>query len=567
MKRKPFLIVAWVSTILLASTSALAQLNAGERKCSDAFNSALRNVGNQEQKSNRKDCVRAGLGDACVDNISPGAFEKGLKVVALFDPSGKCDPNAAFGVVNSGAPAGSDAATAIAEGADDVIRDIFGDPVSGIVTGDKCQDAVAKRSGKIYDTMLKSFRKCAKGLASIDTIADLDGCVQTASVDPKVMNVAAKLTDDVVGKCAATPPIVAGTEAGECSGAGSPGDFSDCVLARTRCNACLAINAATDGNADCAAISGTPCGFSAHKCTFDETVDNSNLSVFVGGNTNLSSLVQDIAGAIDIACAGTPDVNGKRDCTCTLQTWTPIQITGIGFICIEPGPTCPTGEVDCDGGNVLGIEAEDFSQLDNGAIPPPQCASHAACSSLCDTHCAGLGKIRYASGCENLCQGGSRDGLACICDTAGASGCVGGMAGVNDCPGGSCVGKNNEADTDCQCQCIDYAYGGASSAGDLLCNLSLDIKVVASLPCSNPALIDPTPICAPFSSQSVTGTTTVANEGTGGGPIGPNTLIGTAESCTNLDASITTGFTLVGDLGFFDTDIGDIRAPITLDCQ
>lgn len=292
-------------------------------------------------------------------------------------------------------------------------------------------------------------------------------------------------------------------------------------------------------------------------CNFSEATDDSDLDLRVQGNGSLGGLVSPIAGSLTMTC-GAQGANGKRACTCNLQSWTPASITGIGFVCISAS-TCPAGEMDCDGGNELGLDVIDDAQI--GA-----CTTHATCSTQCDTYCAGIGKAQWRSGCESFCQGGSRDGLACICDVAGGGGCVGGVAGTNDCPGGSCVGKNNEADKDCQCQCLDQQTGGASEAGDLQCGLGVTIKVVANIPCTNPALVALPPVCAPFTSQSVTGRAMNSNENASG-TIGPNTQTGTPETCANVNAGITTGFQLVSDIGFFDSTIGDLRALLKVDCQ
>jgi hypothetical protein len=295
-------------------------------------------------------------------------------------------------------------------------------------------------------------------------------------------------------------------------------------------------------------------------CNFNEAgaTDNSDLDLRVQGNSSLGGLVSDVAGAIEISCSAT-GANGKRSCTCELQSWTPASIIGIGFICIDPAPGCAAGEVDCNGGNVLGLDTLDDAQIGT-------CTSHATCSASCDTYCSGLGKVQWRSGCENFCQGGTRDGQACICDTFNGAGCSGGVSGVNDCPGGSCVGKNNEADTDCQCQCIDYTAGGASDPGDIQCNLGSDLKVVNTLPCSNPALVDLPPACFPFTSQSVTAQSIQSNENASA-TIGPNTSTGTPESCSNFDLGTVTGYELVTDVGFFDSTIGDLRALLRADCQ
>jgi hypothetical protein len=316
-------------------------------------------------------------------------------------------------------------------------------------------------------------------------------------------------------------------------------------------------------------------------CNFNEAgaTDNSNLGIILSGNSDLSALVSNVSGATTITC-GPSGANGKRSCSCALQSWTPANITGIGFVCIDPATGCSAGEMDCDGGNALGIDAIDDHQI--GA-----CTTHAACSTACNTYCAGIGKVQWRSGCENLCQGGTRDNQACICDAAGGGGCVAcgqngfcvgdptracttsiQCAGIRDCPGGSCVGKNNEADQDCQCQCIDYAVGGAGGAGEFRCNLGADIKVVASTPCTNPALVDLPAICAPLTTQMTTGRTLNSNENVPSAqPLGPHTLTGARETCANFDAGTTTGISLVSNIGFFDSTIGDLRALLTVDCQ
>lgn len=292
-------------------------------------------------------------------------------------------------------------------------------------------------------------------------------------------------------------------------------------------------------------------------CNFAEATDDSDLDLRVAGNTSLGGLVSPISGSVSMQCGGI-GANGKRPCSCNLQSWTPANIIGIGVVCISPS-TCPAGEIDCDGGNELGIDAFDDGQIGT-------CTSHADCSTKCNTYCSGLGKSQWRSGCENFCQGGSRDGLSCICDVAGGGGCSGATAGVNDCPGGSCVGKNNEVDQDCQCQCIDQSFGGPSDPGDMQCGLGVQIKVVASVPCTNPALVNLPPVCAPFTTQTVTGREIDANEDAAAS-IGPNTQTGLPESCANINNGITTGISMVSDIGFLDSTIGDLRALLKVDCQ
>src|SRR6185503_6664104 len=86
-----------------------------------------------------------------------------------------------------------------------------------------------------------------------------------------------------------------------------------------------------------------------NTCNFNETIDNSDLDLRVTGNSSLGGLVGNVSGAINVACSPTGG-SGKRTCTCDLQSWTPANITGIGFVCIFPASGCAAGEVDCDGG-------------------------------------------------------------------------------------------------------------------------------------------------------------------------------------------------------------------------
>lgn len=581
--------------MLLVGTSALAD----DAQCRDAFNKANRNVGNQEQKANRK-CIKdtvSGDATSCIDAVSAKALAKETKVEELFQAGGKCDPNAAFGVNNDGTPAGDVAAKAAEDGSDNIIRDLWGNPVDDVVPGDKCADAVAKRSGKIYDTILREFRTCNKATAP-GNLAALDACVSTAIADAKVATFAGKLTQDVTNKCHASAPIVDGTDDGFCGASVTPGDLSSCALARAKCNACNAIKRFTNGNADCDSLDDglangscvvpvvcgdsiveggeecdppgsevcgfgrvcgatCVCGGASHKCTFDGATDNSQLQIcFLGVCTSPVA----ISGAADVvADPAAEDVNGKRSCQCALQTFDPVAISGVGTVCIEPAGPCPDGEVDCDGGNNLNVDVEAFAQI--GA-----CTGNADCAGQCATHCSGLGKVVDNSGCEGFCRSGTRIDQPCLCDLAGGATCSGGVAGTNDCPGGACEGKDNEADLDCHCICIDETAGPASAAGQIQCRVGIALRVEADPVCDNSGVLIRLPTqCAPFTSGTVSNIIRGANEG--GTDQGPYIESGISGSCSTADTSTTTGYQLVSVLAFLDTTIGDVMARVTVDCQ
>jgi hypothetical protein len=196
------------------------------------------------------------------------------------------------------------------------------------------------------------------------------------------------------------------------------------------------------------------------------------------------------------------------------------------------------------------------------------CTSNAACSTSCSTYCGGITKVKYNSGCESFCQGGTRANLPCICDVGSAGTCIGGIVGTNDCPGGSCEGKDNDVPPDqCHCWCVNEATPPASPAGALECRLGVGIRIETSLPCDNVGVLVRLPAqCAPFTSGTASVTVLNANESLGITQ-GPYVDSGASETCTNFNASTTTGYELVANLAFFDSTIGDLEARLRIDCQ
>src|SRR5258705_7083981 len=123
------------ATALVAAAFAMGVAGAAradDAKCQDGLAKGSRNVGNQEQKKNRK-CVKDGTGDidTCVDTESPKAATKEAKLGDLLATGGKCDPLPAFGA-NASA---SDIADETEKSSGDILRKTFGDPVDGIVAG------------------------------------------------------------------------------------------------------------------------------------------------------------------------------------------------------------------------------------------------------------------------------------------------------------------------------------------------------------------------------------------------------------------------------------------------
>jgi hypothetical protein len=223
---------------------------ADDAKCQDAVAKGSRNVGNQEQKKNRK-CVKDGTGDidTCVDTESPKAAVKETKLVDLFAVGGKCDPVPPIGV-NSSA---SDIATETETSSGDILRKTFGDPVDGIVAGSKCQDKIAKRAGKKFDTELKAFRSCIKDAAPLASQGALDTCIANGVNDAKAQTtVQPKLLNDMTSQCDFTGGLAPlGMDDGDCSTCVDAATCATCIGDIVDCEACEAMVNSSNGSADC----------------------------------------------------------------------------------------------------------------------------------------------------------------------------------------------------------------------------------------------------------------------------------------------------------------------------
>jgi len=579
----------------MASTTAVALLLAqgmafgltdDERKCSDTVNKRGRNVGNQEQKGNRT-CVKDGSAsiETCVAGTSSKANDQEAKLAEEYLAGGKCNPAPPFGI----AVDANTAALEVTDASDAIIRGVFGDPADGLVAGDKCADAVAKRGGKKFDTAMKAFRGCAKNLGAINTIADLEGCRATAINDAKTTGVQGKLAADMAntGKCPSFP--VAGADDGDCSTAVTAGTFATCAGDIVDCQACLAMtgvigsaNVAPCDLLDDGAANGSCGGYPAlnigsHACTLDTEPllcvggPNNGMPCSIdfdcspGGSclttgSRIDLRTQGVAfslpadGSLTIDCDTTAPT-GKAACDCIVNSFDPIVIPSIGDVCIDPVAGCPAGEIDCDGGNSLNIDTRGEHNI--GA-----CGSNAACSTSCDTFCNGFGVTydQISSGCEAFCDGGVNDEDPCTRDT--------------DCPGAACVGGEPVAHPGvCGCLCGGTQLGAASDAGSLSCYLGIQIDV--QLPSDGDCDIgDPTPIklsplCGPITSEGAAGQINDTNN-TVNKKLPPgmgSTQTGAGIDCNTLASSTTTGLKLVGGLGFYDSTLGDIYSAQTLLCE
>ena len=261
-------------------------------------------------------------------------------------------------------------------------------------------------------------------------------------------------------------------------------------------------------------------------------------------------------GTFSITC-GAKGADGTAPCECNLMQFGVVVIPSIGDVCVNPAVGCEPGEIACDGGQPV-----DVSLTANHNIG--SCDGNASCVTQCDTYCnsLGAGTTVQSANCEGYCSGGSNDNAPCNRDS--------------ECPGGSCTGGEPVTHFDvCNCVCAGTNLGSAGPAGSLTCNLGTQINV--ELPSSGacgdrPATIQLAPVCGNVTTEMSTGIILNANNTTGATiPAPPNpapaVLDGAPVSCDNFKAGTITGLKLVGQLGFFDSTLGDIRSGNTFTCQ
>ena len=547
-----------IASVLLAGV-AQAQLPIDQQKCIDKYNNALRKVGQQAGKSARTCIANAAKGsepdpETCVVANTDGKLAgKEQKVADLFASGGACAPLPP--VIVQAIPAGTAAARG---GVDDLIHDFFATPIGAISTaaGDrKCLDAAVQRSTQVYTALLKAQRKCKKAVLRGGSVIDESGltaaCGTLAQIDQSgaVGKRLSKLDGDVQDRCAATssglPALFDGLDPACHAGAAA---LSGCLQARTRCRACEALNGADGLAMDCDLFDDAAANFScagavalgSHACTLAASSE----LLFLGP----LPLSITPTGSLTISC-GTTDGDAAASCTCALAALTGFVLPAIGDVCVNPAPGCAAGQIDCNGGPAL-----DTEYVADHDIGP--CTGNADCASACDAHCAGLGAefTQTTSSCEGFCQGGTNADAACAADS--------------DCPGGQCANALHGA---CNCACTGRGLGGASGAGDLSCNLGLqvDVELPADGDCNDANAYSMPPVCTAMTTTAAVGELVNANATPSstlpGG--GPSTVSGAGVDCYDLAASTTSGMSLVGHFAWFDTTLGDLFATATLDCN
>ena len=264
-------------------------------------------------------------------------------------------------------------------------------------------------------------------------------------------------------------------------------------------------------------------------------------------------------GTVQIAC-GTTDGAGKAACGCNVQSFGVLVIPAIGDVCINPA-TCPSGEIDCDGGN-----AEDVDLVADHNIGT--CTNDTTCGTTCNAFCGGLGAqyVRLSYGCEGFCQGGPNNNNACTMDS--------------QCTGGACTGAEPVVPSHagkCNCTCQGEGLGSPAAAGALSCEVGTQINV--ELPSNGVCdqaipTIQLAPVCGAVTTTNAKGLVNNANNTpaktippVNGVGTAPETITGTGITCGTMSTSTVTGLKLVGHLGFFDSTLGDIFSTNKFICQ
>lgn len=276
-------------------------------------------------------------------------------------------------------------------------------------------------------------------------------------------------------------------------------------------------------------------------------------SLFGASSVLLSTQLGDIGplpmrGDIVMDCdAG----GGDRACTCNIDTLAPIQVVGVGFVCISPAPGCPDGVQSCGGGAMRNIDLVADHNIG-------ECTGNEDCNTQCEAYCAGLGKVPTLSnrGCEGFCN---EDNLPCETDLQCAQ---------RD--GGSCIGPDNVPFGNiCECQCLDVATGAAGPPGTFSCQLGSRLVVEITAPCGDgDVLINVGTSCIPLTSQRTDGIIVNANNVPGNElfPATPPTE-GTPLACSAFDSGTVSGLKMRGSVVFFGSAIGDILTTVAAECQ
>jgi hypothetical protein len=541
--------------LLFAHGSAFGQQNKDQQKCINGLLKDGSKVAKAQSKENGN-CVKALTTSLACTTADPKGKVAKKKQKTIDDRIKNCTTAPTIGFLDP--PNDDDNVNTVAM--DKLIlllEEVFGSP--GPVPGTKCQQKVWKRVNKLLDTKWKQYNGCVKtAIKAGGGAVALDNCVigdpNSIAADPKgkIAKAVAKIGDDITKQCGGNGN---GEFLGTCDGLGGNA-LRDCLDQRVECMICWILFDILGITVDCdlfddglanGSCNHTP-QLGEHKCTLD-----------VGSQLTLHSALPlpplPATGAVDIDCGSVDGGTGKAPCECSVQApgFGALNIAGLFFACVKPAisASCPTGEIDCDGGNQLGLDMA-------GARNIGACVSNASCAASCAALCAP--DAVFTAQCEGFCTLGTE--MACLTDAA----C--GLAGEGSCNGPDGVGFGNI----CDCTCLNDSTGGASSAGDLACQLAFNLTVEPNpgngMACDGADVsINVGDTCSPLSTQSATAILTNGNNLGLVFPPGGFAAAGAPLNCANFATSDTTGAQLVGSAMFYASTIGDINTQLQVNCQ
>lgn len=297
------------------------------------------------------------------------------------------------------------------------------------------------------------------------------------------------------------------------------------------------------------ALDGCP-PLGSHVCTLVPGVTASRLELSIAAVAMPIPLT--MSGSTRITC-GSVDVDGKAECTCEIISIDPINLPGVGVLCITPtSEPCPPAPVDCDGGTPLNVDL-----LSDGNIG--MCEGNAACAGTCDTACAAEGRVRLSSGCTGYCSMGTMQ--VCTSDAQCAQA-----------DSGSCNGPNTGLVPDiCQCSCVNTAAGGEGRKGEAQCYLgaTLTVEAATGVLCDGQDVtIDVGSLCIPQTTSMAQTLIINANGGDGTVPRnGATGATGVPVTCGQFASGDLTGLQVRGAANFFGSTLGDIANIIYAQCE
>jgi hypothetical protein len=551
---------------LLFSGVANAQLEKPEQKCVNSVNKGASKVA-KAQGGDNSACIKnwgkgktdklgsgCSTAECCLTADAKGKVNKAITKIKVSDCVAVPGVPVEIIAANIGALMVEKELTLIHAvfGTDlDEVLVVSDKAVPGSKDAAKCQADAAKRMQKCQDSKFKNFNKCKKNAVK----TNVENAPQLQAACLESIDDGGKCGADMAKKCSGTPndDLFPG-----CAGQ----NLATCLDVKVECELCKALNRLDGLSRDCddfddgvinETCEGAP-PIGTHKCVYDPN------STVVIDTQALPLPPFPASGSVDISC-GNVDANGKAPCDCELQSFEPINIQGVGFICFTPGTeVCVTGEIECDGGNALDIDMDSDHNIG-------LCTSSADCEVQCAAHCGALVGIGpysvFNEACEGYCENSTNPGAVCTDDP--------------DCPGGSCPGptgagpggihQSGEAGG-CQCDC-NAVGGGASVAGTLQCNLGVTINVEDGAPCGDgDVIIAVGNRCIPLTTATSTSVMHNTNNTPAKDfPVPGFNETGVGVTCPNLAGSVTAGIQLVGAVNFFDSTIGDLQSQLVLNCQ